>query len=77
VITAFLDAHVLYPPTLRSVLLELAHADMYAARWSDEVHREWMRSLAGSLPTLPTAAIVRMRAPMEAHIGDVSVRDCC
>jgi hypothetical protein len=75
VITAFLDANVLYPPTLRSVLLELAHADVYAARWSDEVHREWMRSLAESQPRLPTAAIVRMRALMEAHIGDVSVRD--
>lgn len=73
-ITAFLDANVLYPPTLRSVLLELAHADLYAARWSDDVHREWMRSLASSRPTLPPAAIVRMRALMEAHIGDVSVR---
>ena len=73
-ITAFLDANVLYPPTLRSVLLELAHADLYAALWSDEVHREWMRSLAENRPTLPTAAIMRMRALMEAHIGDVSVR---
>ena len=73
-ITAFLDANVLYPPTLRSVLLELAHADLYAPRWSDEVHREWMRSLAEKRPTLPAAAIVRMRALMEAYIGDVSVR---
>jgi predicted nucleic acid-binding protein len=74
VITAFLDANVLYPPTLRSVLLELAHADLYAARWSDEVHREWMRSLAEKRPTLPAAVIQRARDLMEAHIGDVSVR---
>lgn len=73
-ITAFLDANVLYPPTQRSVLLELAHADLYAARWSEDVHREWMRSLASNRPTLPNAVIVRMRALMEAHIGDVSVR---
>ena len=72
-ITAFLDANVLYPPTLRSVLLELAHADLYAARWSEEVHREWMRSLAEKRPTLPPAAIVRIRTLMETYIGDVSV----
>ena len=54
-ITAFLDANVLYPPTLRSVLLELAHADLCAACWSDEVHREWMRALAEKRPTLDDA----------------------
>lgn len=73
-ITAFLDANVLYPPTLRSVLLELAHADLYAARWSDDVHREWMRALTESRPSLPQASIQRMHALMEAHIGDASVR---
>jgi predicted nucleic acid-binding protein len=74
VITAFLDANVLYPPTLRSVLLELAHADLYAARWSEEVHREWMRSLAEKRPTMPATVIARMRALMEVHVGDVGVR---
>ena len=33
-----------------------------------------MRSLAEKRPTLPATAIVRIRALMEAHIGDVSVR---
>lgn len=49
-------------------------ACFYAARWSDDVHREWMRALAESRPSLPQAAIQRMHALMEAHIGDASVR---
>jgi hypothetical protein len=32
--TAVLDANVLYPALLRNVLLSLADADIYSAKWS-------------------------------------------
>ncbi len=41
-ITAFLDANVLYPATLRSVLLELGRAKAFRILWSEQVHQEWM-----------------------------------
>ena len=72
-IVAFLDANVLFPATLRSVLLELAHADLYAPLWSEDVHQEWMRSLVAARPNLPRERIARMRSLMEAHVGDVTV----
>lgn len=65
---AFLDASVLYPATLRSVLMYLAAADVFRALWSDAVSEEWMRALARDRPDLSPAAISRVRALMEAHV---------
>ncbi len=72
-IVAFLDANVLFPATLRSVFLELAHAGVYTPLWSDQVHEEWMRALAAVRPSLARERITRMRSLMEAHVGDVAV----
>jgi predicted nucleic acid-binding protein len=72
-IAAFLDASVLYPATLRSVLMYLAAADAFRALWSDNVHREWMAALARDRPDIPTATIARIRSLMEAHAPDAVV----
>lgn len=37
-IIAFLDASVLYPPAIRSILLYLALEDLYQPLWSDIAH---------------------------------------
>ncbi len=72
-IRAFLDANVLYPPTIRGVLLELAQADVFAPLWSELVHVEWMRALAEKRPNIPPAAIKRLRVLMDTYVGDVTV----
>ena len=67
-VAAFLDASVLYPATLRSVLMYLAAADTFRALWSDAVSREWMTALARDRPDLSPSAITRVRALMQAHV---------
>ena len=42
--TAVLDACVLFSRLQRDVLLSLAHADLYTARWTQEIEREWASS---------------------------------
>lgn len=42
---AFLDASVLYPASLRNLLMRLTLAGLYQARWSVAVHEEWVRAL--------------------------------
>ena len=37
---AFLDASVLYPSTIRSVLMFLATFDAFPAQWSEDIHRD-------------------------------------
>ncbi|RLS64562.1 MAG: hypothetical protein DWH96_03070 [Planctomycetota bacterium] len=36
---------------LRNVLLQLATAGLFRARWTEDIHREWMRSLCRSAST--------------------------
>jgi predicted nucleic acid-binding protein len=70
--TAVLDANVLYPALLRDVLLSLAHADLYSAKWSIHIRDEWMRSLLRDRPTMG-AQIQAAADAMERAIPDCLV----
>jgi hypothetical protein len=43
--TAVLDANVLYPNLLRDLLLSLAEAGLFHARWTNKINNEWSRTL--------------------------------
>lgn len=43
--TAILDANVLYPASLRSILMYLATTSLFRARWTLDIHEEWIRNL--------------------------------
>jgi hypothetical protein len=73
--TAFLDASVLYPAPLRDLLLELAVADLYRAKWSDAVHEEWIKALLQNRRDLTRAQLGRTRNLMNAHARDALVTD--
>jgi len=73
--TAFLDASALYPAPLRDLLLELAVADLYRAKWSDAVHEEWIRSVLRDRPDLTRAQLERTRDLMNLHARDALVTD--
>jgi predicted nucleic acid-binding protein len=40
-----LDANVLYPATLRDMLLSLANNNMFQPKWSTAINEEWVRNL--------------------------------
>lgn len=73
--TAFLDASVLYPAPLRDLLLELAVADLYRAKWSDAVHEEWIGAVLRTRPDLTHAQLERTRNLMNAYTRDALVAD--
>jgi predicted nucleic acid-binding protein len=70
---AILDASVLYPSTIRSVLMFLAAFDAFRPQWSEDIHREWTAALARDRPDLDTKRIARTRALMEAHLPNAMV----
>lgn len=72
-VAAFLDANVLYPATLRSVMMELALAGAFRPLWSERVHDEWANALQRDRPDLSTDKIARTRALMLAHVDDAMV----
>lgn len=47
-----LDACVLYPAPLRDFLLRLATTGLFAARWTNQIHDEWIRNVLAKRPEL-------------------------
>lgn len=40
--TVLFDANVLYPAPMRDALMQLAVTDLFKAKWTADIHREWM-----------------------------------
>ena len=68
--TAILDACVLYPATLRDLLLSLARDGLFHARWSERIQDEWVRSLLKRRPELEEAALRRTCELMATAVPD-------
>lgn len=71
--TAVFDACVLYPAMLRNVLLQLATAAIFRARWTDEIHEEWMRALAKEKPDIPDEKLKKLRELIDRAVPDCLV----
>lgn len=71
--TALLDANVLYPAPVRDILLQLAVADVYRARWSAHIHSEWIEALLRNEPERDRAKLERTREMMDAATRDAIV----
>jgi hypothetical protein len=70
---AFYDANVLYPAELRNFLMHLAMTGLFRAKWSAEVHEEWIRNLLISRPELTRMQLERTRDLMDKHALDALV----
>lgn len=75
VVTAVLDACVLYPAPLRDFLMWLALAGRFRARWSAQIHDEWQRNLLKNRLDLTTSQLKRTAALMNQAIPDALVGD--
>lgn len=73
--TAVLDACVLYPALVRDLLLSLAVADLYTAKWTSDIEREWLENLLEDRTDLTRAQLERTCALMSKAIPDSKVED--
>ncbi len=71
--TAFYDANVLYPAELRNLFMHLALTGLFRAKWSAEVHEEWISALLEKRPDLTRDKLERTRALMDLHATDALV----
>lgn len=68
--TALLDANVLYPAPLRDLFLQLAVTDLFKAKWTADIHREWIEALMRNEPQRDRAALERTRDLMDKATRD-------
>ena len=69
--TVLFDANVLYPAPMRDALMQLAVTDLFKAKWTADIHREWIDALLRNEPHRERAALERTRDLM-----DSATRDC-
>ena len=70
-----LDACVLYPASLRDLLLSIAYVGGAFPLWSDDIHDEWMRNLLKDRPDLTRETLERTRRTMDRQFPHSLVRD--
>ena len=71
--TAIYDACVLHPAPLRDLLLRVALTDLFRARWTEEIHAEWVRSVLDRRPDLKPEQLRRTRELMDRSVPDCLV----
>jgi predicted nucleic acid-binding protein len=67
---ALFDANVLYPAELRSFLMFLAVPGIFRAKWSAEIHEEWISNVLLNRLDLTREKLERTRALMDTHVPD-------
>ena len=73
IFTVVYDACVLYPSPLRSFLMYLALTDLYRARWTNQIHEEWMRNVVKDYDDITRTQVERIRDLMNANVRDCLV----
>jgi hypothetical protein len=71
--TALLDASALYSMTITDLVIEMARTGIFRARWSHDIHNEWIRALRSNRPDLDPSKIEARRAAMDAALPDCLV----
>ncbi|GAA2128190.1 hypothetical protein [Glycomyces algeriensis] len=68
---AIYDANILYPNTLRDILIRVAQEGLAQARWTEKILDEMQGALTRNRPDIAPRKLLRLR---ELMVG--SVRDC-
>jgi hypothetical protein len=70
---AIFDACILYPFHLRNIVVQIAVDRLVDARWSDEIHDEWIRNLVADVPGIPIERLQITRKLMNDALPHATV----
>jgi predicted nucleic acid-binding protein len=71
---AVYDACVLYPFHLRNILVQCAFDGLIEARWTDDIHDEWIRNLLARTPGLTLKRLEATRDRMKSVLPSADVK---
>ena len=73
--TAIYDACVIFPVTLRNLLMYLALTDLYRAKWSETIQEEFIQSVLKNRPDIPESYLQTTKDLMNKNVRDALVKD--
>ena len=68
--TALFDANVLASMTMTDLVIETAHRPLFAARWTEQIHQEWIGGLMKANPRYKRESLERRRLFMDENAPD-------
>lgn len=71
--TAIFDACVFYPAPVRDILLEFSGEGIFRARWTDQIHDEWIRNVLDNNSHIKPGHLARTRQLMDQAVPDFLV----
>ncbi len=71
--TALLDANVLVPIRLTDLFVQLAVDDLFRAKWTHDIHHEWMKAVRRIRPDIDQERLERRRDQMDTETRDALV----
>jgi hypothetical protein len=72
--TVIYDANIFFGAFRRTVMMHLAQAGIFRARWTEDIHKEWMSRLKERHPEIDIEKIQRTRGLIDAAVPDCLVR---
>lgn len=72
-VVAIYDACILYPFHLRNIAVQAAVDGLVDARWTDEIHDEWMRNLLANTPSLVAGRLKVTKQLMNVALPEATV----
>ena len=72
-VVAVCDACILYPFHLRNVIVQAGVDHLVHARWTDEIHDEWMRNLVANVPDLSVERLNATKQLMNIALPEATV----
>ena len=71
--TAIFDACVFYSAPLRDILLELSGEGIFRARWTNQIHDEWIRNVLDNNRHIKPEQLARTRQLMDQAVPECLV----
>lgn len=74
--TVLYDACVLYPAPLRDLLMRVATTGTFKARWTNQIHDEWISALLNkNSKKYKKKALLKVKNMMNEHVYDAVIED--
>ncbi len=70
---ALLDANILASMTLTDIIVQLAVDDLFHARWTNDIHHEWIAAVLRFRPQIDRQRLERRRLQMDAETREALV----
>jgi predicted nucleic acid-binding protein len=74
-LTVLYDACVLYPNHLRDVLIQLATTALFRAKWTEQIHDEWIRNILKNRPDIASAQLQSLKQKINQSVPDCLVEE--